>query len=178
MPIAGIEQPEILQIQKNLRLRKFDGVYDFAFEWYQDEETVYLVDGIRKKYNWETLKCMYEYLDKQGELYFIEVLEGDIFKPIGDVTFWQADMPIVIGAKDYRGKGIAKKVIGTLIQRGKLLGYTEQYVNEIYEYNVASRKCFERMGFTAYERTEKGNRFVLTDASFVCFGSTTDEDTL
>lgn len=161
MAIEGIVQPEILIINDTLRLRKFDGVYDFAFDWYQDEETVYLVDGVRKKYSQETLKCMYEYLDKQGELYFIEVLEGDTFKPIGDVTFWQMDMPIVIGDKAYRGKGIAKQVIGALIQRGKLLGYTELYVNEIYEFNIVSRKCFESMGFEACDTTEKGNKFVL-----------------
>lgn len=161
MAIEGIVQPEILKINDTLRLRKFDGIYDFAFDWYQDEETVYLVDGVRKKYSQETLKCMYEYLDKQGELYFIEVLECDEFKSIGDVTFWQNDMPIVIGDKTYRGKGIAKQVIGALIQRGKLLGYTELYVNEIYEFNIASRKCFESMGFVAYEKTEKGRKFVL-----------------
>ena len=161
MPITGIEQPEILQISDNLRLRKFDEIYDFAFDWYQDEETIYLVDGVRKKYSQETLTCMYEYLDKQGELYFIEVLEDCAFRPIGDVTFWQNDMPIVIGEKAYRGKGIAKQVIGALIQRGKLLGYTELYVNEIYEFNLASRKCFESMGFEACEKTEKGNKFVL-----------------
>lgn len=161
MAIEGIVQPEILKINDTLRLRKFDEIYDFAFDWYQDEETVYLVDGVRKKYSQETLKCMYEYLDKQGELYFIEVLECDEFKSIGDVTFWQNDMPIVIGDKTYRGKGIAKQVIGALIQRGKLLGYTELYVNEIYEFNIASRKCFESMGFVAYEKTEKGRKFVL-----------------
>lgn len=160
MAIEGIVQPEILKINDTLRLRKFDGIYDFAFDWYQDEETVYLVDGVRKKYSQETLKCMYEYLDKQGELYFIEVLECDEFKSIGDVTFWQNDMPIVIGDKTYRGKGIAKQVIGALIQRGKLLD-TELYVNEIYEFNIASRKCFESMGFVAYEKTEKGRKFVL-----------------
>ena len=164
MPIIGIEQPEILQIEENLRLRRFDGIYDFAFDWYQDEETVYLVDGVRKKYSRETLRCMYEYLDKQGELYFIEVLVDGVFKTIGDVTFWQEDMPIVIGEKTYRGRGIAKKVIGALVQRGRSLGYTEVYVNEIYEFNVVSRKCFESMGFVAYEKTEKGNRFVLKNS--------------
>ena len=161
MAIKGIKQPEILWISDALRLRKFDGIYDFAFDWYQDEEIVYLVDGVRKKYSQETLKCMYEYLDKQGELYFIEILENDVFKQIGDVTFWQNDMPIVIGDKSYRGKGIAKQVIGALIERGKFLGFTELYVNEIYEFNLASRKCFESMGFEACDKTEKGNKFVL-----------------
>ena len=161
MAIFGIEQPMILQITEELRLRKYDGIYDFAFDWYQDEETVYLVDGVRKPYSAETLKRMYEYLDKQGELYFVEILEDSIYKPIGDVCFWKNDMPIVIGEKSYRGKGIAKKVISALIERGRMLGYDSLQVNEIYEFNIASRKCFEKLGFEAYEKTEKGNRFLL-----------------
>lgn len=161
MAINGVEQPEVIQITEELRLRKYDGMYDFAFEWYQDEETVYLVDGVRKPYSEETLKCMYEYLNKQGELYFIEFLEDEKYKPIGDVCFWMDDMPIVIGEKAYRGKGIASKVIATLIERGKELRYDTLRVNEIYEFNIASRKCFEKLGFEAYKKTNKGNRFLL-----------------
>lgn len=161
MAIDGIEQPVILQVAEGLRLRKYDGIYDFAFEWYQDEDTVYLVDGVRKPYSEETLQCMYEYLNKQGELYFIEVVENDVYKPIGDVCFWKDDMPIVIGEKNYRGKGIATKVISALIERGRILGFDSLRVNEIYEFNMASRKCFEKLGFEAYEKTEKGNSFLL-----------------
>lgn len=40
MSIKGIEQPEYIEIDKKIRLRKFDGKYDFAFEWYQDIDTV------------------------------------------------------------------------------------------------------------------------------------------
>ena len=47
MAIEGVEQPAVLQVDDEIRLRKYDGVYDFAFGWYQDEETVYLVDGVR-----------------------------------------------------------------------------------------------------------------------------------
>lgn len=162
MAIQGIQQPEILQIDEEIRLRKFDGIYDFAFDWYQDAETVYLVDGVRTPYSRETLKCMYEYLDKQGELYFIEVLKDGTYKPIGDVTFWKEDMPIVIGDRAYRGKGIAKKVIKCLIERGKALGYETLRVNEIYGFNEVSRKCFESLGFEPYEKTDKGSRFALT----------------
>ncbi len=161
MAIQGIEQPEVLQVDHGIRLRKYDGVFDFAFEWYQDEETVYLVDGVRKSYSYETLTCMYEYLNKQGELYFIEVQEHDIWRPIGDVCFWKNDMPIVLGDKAYRGKGIAKKVIARLIERGKELGYETLHVNEIYDFNIISRKCFESLGFVVCEQTEKGNRFAL-----------------
>ena len=45
MPIPDVEQPNILPIDDALRLRKFDDHFDFAFDWYQDAETVWLVDG-------------------------------------------------------------------------------------------------------------------------------------
>ena len=161
MAILGMEQPEIIQIGDDLRLRKYDGNHDFALEWYQDEETVYLVDGNRVPYSVDRLNKMYEYLNEHGELYFIEVLEGDGYRPVGDVTFWKDDMPIVIGDKKYRGRKLGQRVIAALVERGKKLGYTSLHVEEIYEYNIASRKCFESVGFSAYEKTERGNRFVL-----------------
>lgn len=161
MPIKEIHQPHIIQIDDSLRLRKYAGVFDFAYEWYQDIETVYLVDGIRKAYTFENLKRMYEYLNHQGELYFIEVMEENGYKPVGDVTFWQEDMPIVIGDKNYRGKKIGRRVIDALVQIGRKLGYSKIYVNEIYDYNTASKRCFESAGFKAYDKADKGKRYVL-----------------
>lgn len=83
----------VIQIEDALRLRRFDGKYDFALEWYQDPETVRLVDGKAAPYSYEALTRMYSYLNSKGELYFIEVMENGEWKPIGDVTFWQEDMP-------------------------------------------------------------------------------------
>ena len=161
MPIPNTNQPEMLPVDDSLRLRKFDGCFAFALAWYQDEDLVYLVDGVRRSYTRETLGNMYRYLDKQGELYFIETLREGTWKPIGDVTFWRDDMPIVIGESSYRGKGIGRKVVSALIQRGRELGYDRLFVNEIYEYNVGSRKCFENAGFRVLKKTEKGNRFYI-----------------
>lgn len=161
MPINGTVQPEIVKIDDSIRLRRFDGVYDFALDWYQDEDTVYLVDGDRKLYDPELLKRMYEYLDSQGECYFIEYMENGAFRPIGDVTFWQEDMPIVIGDKSLRGLGIGRRVVSALVERGRSLGYKRLCVEEIYDWNTASRKCFESVGFKAMEKTEKGWSFEL-----------------
>ena len=161
MAIQGIEQPEIIQIDDALRLRKYDGVHDFALTWYQDEETVWLVDGKRNLYTPERLNGMYRYLNEAGELYFIEVCENGAYKPVGDVTFWQEDMPIVIGDPDYRGKGIGRRVISALIARGKELGYDHLAVEEIYDWNIGSRRCFESVGFVACEKSEKGSSYRL-----------------
>lgn len=162
MAIQGIEQPAVIQIDESLRLRKYDEVYDFALEWYQDEDMVYMVDGARSTYDMDRLTRMYEYLNKVGELYFIEILENERFKPIGDVTFWQDDMPIVIGDAHYRGKGIGRKVISALVQRGRSLGFGYVSVGEIYDWNEPSRRCCESVGFRAYEKTEKGSKYRLT----------------
>lgn len=161
MAISGVEQPEIVQIGDALRLRKFNGRFDFALPWYQDEKLVYLVDGKKDLYTMERLEQMYRYLDVMGELYFIEVLEENCYKPVGDVTFWQEDMPIVIGVSEFRGKGIGRKVISALVKRGKALNYNALYVDEIYDFNEGSRRCFESVGFKAYEKTERGSRYRL-----------------
>lgn len=159
MAIQGIEQPELIQIDETLRLRKFDDHYEFALAWYQDEETNYLVDGKRGTYDYARLSGMYHYLENKGELYFIEVLENGTYTPIGDVAFWQKDMPIVIGDRSYRGRQIGRKVVFALVQRGKALGYDHLEVDEIYDWNDGSRRCFESVGFQAYEKTEKGSRY-------------------
>ena len=159
MAILGVDQPESIEINQVLRLRRFDGTADFAFAWYQDEELVYLVDGVKKPYSRETLRGMYAYLDAHGELYFIEALEDGAFVPIGDVTFWREDMPIVIGNPAYRGRGIGRQVIMALMERGRQLGYDRLGVREIYDFNEASIRCFTACGFLPVERTEKGWRY-------------------
>ena len=161
MPIPNIEQPELIMVDDTLRLRRFDDRFSFAFGWYRDPETVWLVDGVRRPYSRETLGNMYHYLDRHGELYFIEAREEVAFCPIGDVCFWQEDMPIVIGEPAYRGRGIGAQVVSALIERGKELGYSRLYVNEIYDYNAGSRRCFEKAGFRVCEKTEKGARMKL-----------------
>ena len=161
MPIPGIKQPDLLEIDNMLRLRKYDGICDFALSWYQDENLVYLVDGKREPYTMERLKRMYTYLDAHGELYWIEINDNNHYVPIGDVTFWQEDMPIVIGDKTFHGNHIGRKVLKALVARGDFLGYHTLYVQEIYDFNIASQKCFESVGFQPYEKTEKGNRYRL-----------------
>ena len=68
-------------------------------------------EGVSEPYTCEKLTNMYRYLNDKGELYFIEVREAGEWKPIGDVTFWQEDMPIVIGDARYRGRGIGRRYV-------------------------------------------------------------------
>lgn len=161
MPIPGIEQPGLIPIDGELRLRAYDGEHGFALRWYQDAELVYLVDGVREPYTAEKLDRMYRWLDAHGELYFIEARQGELWRPIGDVTFSQEDLPIVIGEAEYRGRGVGGRVLCALIERGRALGYAQLGVQMIYHYNAASLRCFEKAGFAVSGRTEKGVRCTL-----------------
>ncbi len=159
MPIHGIKQPEYILINDEMRLRKYDGNYEFAYDWYQDRETCYLVNGVDTPMKRESVEVMYEYLNVHGELYFIEYLENGKYIPIGDVTFWREDMPIVIGNPAYRKRGLGYLVVKKLTERAKELKYDKIYVDEIYNYNQGSARCFEKAGFLPYEKTEKGYRY-------------------
>lgn len=147
----------MIQITDTLRLRPYDGKCKFALEWYQDRELLDLVDGKESRpYDMERLIKMYEYLSNRGELYFIEIKQGNDFVPIGDVTLSIEDLPIVIGEKCYRGEGIGSKVIEALKLRASALGYKQLGVREIYDYNIASQKLFEKQGFNKVKKTDKG----------------------
>ena len=161
MPLAGIIQPEILAIDDTLRLRKYDGRHDFAEIWYQDAETLQMIGGNTTVYDAEKVTRMYNYLDARGELYFIELRDGGGFRPIGDVTWWKDDMPIVIGDASCRGKGIGRRVIGALIQRARSLGLASLGVDEIFHYNAASRRAFEACGFEKSAKSDAGISMTL-----------------
>ncbi|WP_333674125.1 GNAT family N-acetyltransferase [Streptococcus parasuis] len=156
MAITGIEQADILEIDKQVRLRRYDGQHDFAFEWHQDLELVWLIDGNKEPYTLDRLNRMYGYLSKSGECYFIEILENGQFLPIGDVTLLRDDFAIAIGDKRYWNKGIGTKVLQRMVERARELGFVEILVEEIYDWNLGSRKLFEKCGFEAVEKTKKG----------------------
>ncbi len=60
-----------------------------------------------------------------------------------------------------RGRGIGRKVILALAERGRALGFPCLYVRKIYDYNIASGKCFESAGFQVFEKVEGGESFRL-----------------
>lgn len=162
MALDGFAQPELLAVDETLRLRRYCDDCAFALAWYQDRETLLLVDGADRPYDMARLLRMYRYLAARGEVYFIEVRDGAAgWRPIGDVTLCREDLPIVIGERALRGRGIGRRVLGALIARGKALGLSHLAVQEIYHYNIGSQKLFESLGFQAVEDTGKGRRYRL-----------------
>ena len=108
-----MEQPKLLEINKYLWLRKYDGYLDFALIWHQDLELVWLIDGDQECYSLDLLNRMYDYLSKNGECYFIEIFEDDQFIPIGDLTLFADDFAIAIGDRRYWKKDPERQIKGS-----------------------------------------------------------------
>lgn len=155
-PISPVQY---LMVKENIRLRPvgLDDV-DIAMPWYQDMEVLKYTAGIERNipYDRETVKSMYHYLMNIGECYIIEVKEKSSWIPVGDVTLSEETIPIVIGKKEYWGRGIAKQVLLYLIRRAKDIGYTRIRAKEIYDYNYRSLNLFNSLGFTEVRKTEHG----------------------
>lgn len=162
MPIENTVQPELLPVSDALRLRKYDGVHHFTLSWYQDPETVWLVDGDRDVYTPEKLDKMYAHQDTHGELYFIEALEKNDWRPIGDVCLSPDDFSIVIGEETYRAKGVGRAVVSALIERARTLGWRRVRVGGVYDFNAGSRRLFTSLGFREETQTEKGHSYILS----------------
>jgi len=150
---------QYLTVHENIRLRpvSLDDV-DIAMPWYQDMEVLKYTAGIERNipYDRETVKSMYPYLMNIGECYIIEVKEKSSWIPVGDVTLSEETIPIVIGKKEYWGRGIARQVLLYLIRRAKDIGYTRIRVKEIYDFNDRSLNLFKSLGFTDVRKTEHG----------------------
>lgn len=142
-------KPKFILVSDNIRLISLDNSqWKIALPWYQDKDILYFSEGVTDKvYSLDTIYRMYKYLESTGELYFIQILENGNYKTIGDVAISKNNMPIVIGDKNYWGKGIGKKVILKLLERGKQLEFKSIYVPKIYLYNKRSTNLFESVGF-------------------------------
>lgn len=145
---SGLEAPLSDGVVRLRPFRVEDPAARMALEWYRDREVLDGVGGVDEEpYDEARVGRMYQYLRSHGELYFIEVNQHGDWVPIGDVTLAPDTIPIVIGAKEWRARGIGARVLALLIQRARVLGYAEMWAKEIWAHNIASQRLFERMGF-------------------------------
>jgi len=166
MAFNGVSQPEYINIEDGLRLRAYDGNHLTGLTWYQNPVVYYNSEGITdpsKIPDENYVKGMYDWFQNNGksEMYFIEVLKDGAFIPIGDAAVQEQNPPIVIGVDEYRGKGIGKKVLARIIERARELGIALIHSTEIYEYNIASQKLYESLGFKCVEVKGKSRFYEL-----------------
>ena len=157
MPINNIPQPEIIDISDCLRLKKYDGSYEKALKGYRDPYVYQNSEGIfdtDKIPDADYVRGMFEYLDGEGELYFIEALEDGVWNAVGDITFKNVNPPIAIWKEQYRSRGIGTAVMNVMISRLRELGYVRITGSTVYKWNTASQRMHERLGFEKTEENE------------------------
>ncbi len=151
------QQPEIIEIEQALRLRKFDGNIERMVEGYKDPVVYQNSEGIfdeDKIPDINYISGMCKYLENVGEFYFIEVIENGEYVPIGDVTIKSENPPIAIWQEKYRGIGIGTKVMKTVIKRLSALGCKKITGTSIFKWNTASQKMHEGLGFVRVDETD------------------------
>ncbi|OFZ37379.1 MAG: hypothetical protein A2504_16490 [Bdellovibrionales bacterium RIFOXYD12_FULL_39_22] len=136
-------------IDNDLRLRPIDLEQDLenALRWYSDPEVLYFSEASDVPFDKTLTMGMYNYFLKRGEVYIIEVLRGGNWFQVGDAVITQDSIPIVIGEKEFRGKGFGKRVLRMMVNRAKEIGYEKMTVSGIYTYNHRSRHIYETAGF-------------------------------
>ena len=157
MPIKNIEQPTVIEIGDDIRLLKYNGDYDIALIGYQDPYVYQNSEGIfddTKKPDINYIKGMFEWLNNNGELYYIQIREGQDFISIGDVTIKDVNPPIAIWYGKYRGIGIGTKVMKIVIKRLKELGYEKITGTTVYKWNESSQRMHEKLGFVKVDENE------------------------
>lgn len=157
MPLLNITQPEVIEVNSWLQLRKYDGNFELFLPGYQNPAVYQNSEGIFEKSkipDLDYVKGMCNYLNKVGELYYIEVKENTGFVPIGDVTIKNENPPIAIWRDEYRTKGIGFAVMKVVIARLKELGYKKIVGSTVYKWNVASQGLHEKLGFSRVEERE------------------------
>lgn len=131
-----------LLISDDLYLTKYFPAHKISLNWYLDKETVKMVDNSDTVYDLDQLKKMYEYLDKNGILFYIVHKN----KLIGDCAIFDDKMLAIVIDKEYRGRKIGGKVLDGLITlaKEKDLAYLKA---EIYDFNKVSKSLFQNHGF-------------------------------
>ena len=158
MPLDNINQPEMIRLSDMLRLKKYDGHFEQALPGYQDPFVYQNSEGIfddAKKPNSEYVERMCRYLNKVGELYYIEAKEPGKFIPIGDVTVKPENPPIAIWRDDYRVRGIGFAVMTAVVDRLRALGFDRITGSTVYVWYIASQRLHEKLGFQELSRDEK-----------------------
>lgn len=133
-------------IDKDIKLVKYYPNYSTALAWYQDLELCKQVDNRDTVYDLATLKAMYKYLNKKGDLYYIKYKN----RLCGDVCLQDDGEINIVISKEFQNKHIGRRVIEEIIAMAK-----EKNIQElnavIYSFNTQSQRMFESVGFKRIE---------------------------
>lgn len=139
-----------------------DAAADYA--WKKDAEIAYLDATFPTEVPFSRYLIEYReelsHLDSQRRRFAIETLDG---KHVGNCSFYdineyskEAELGIIIGDKDYWGKGYGSDAIAVLLN----YIFTELKLERVYlhtlENNAPAQRCFQKCGFITCGAVRRG----------------------
>lgn len=108
----------------------------------------------------------YERIAKGDDIVYLAIYEASTMRPIGGVNLHKinkahrsAELGIMIGEKDLRGKGYGTEAVQLMCD----FGFNALGLNSImlltYEFNVAGQKAYEKVGFKEIGRRREARWF-------------------
>lgn len=122
---------------------------NYFAKWWRDKELLKLTSGILKRISDQEVKKYFtNILKSEKDYHFIIVLDK---KVIGHISLakrrnWWYETQVVIGEKQYWGKGLGSKAINLLIKKSKTLGVSKIYL-EVRPTNTRAIRAYQRCGF-------------------------------
>ena len=129
------------------KIKKTDKKY-FA-KWWRDKELLKLTSGILRLISDEELeKYFLTILKNRSDHHFMIIVDDQI---IGHIVLAQRrgnwhETQVVIGEKQYWGKGYGTKAIETLLKKAKKLAVSKMYL-EVRPTNARAIRAYEKCGF-------------------------------
>ena len=140
---------------KNILLRKLvlDDVSVEYLHWLNDYNTVRFTESRHGVHTMESLKDFISHVNNESN-YCFAIIDIQSGKHIGNIkignihpVYKYADVGLIIGEKEFWGKGIATEAIQLCIEFAfKQLKLHRLYAG-IYDVNIGSIKAFEKAGF-------------------------------
>ncbi len=147
VPIIDVEDLRTGKTKPRIVDREIAWIPYYPYEevtlpWYRDAKLVKQVDNQEELYTSEKLQRMYDYLDANGNLWYI-VRRGRI---VGDISLRDSGEIAIVIDPDYQNRHIGRRCVTELLQVAREKGM-EQVKAEIYDFNAQSRKMFLAAGF-------------------------------
>lgn len=140
-------------VDEEIILVRYYPNYKTTLAWYQDLDLCKQVDNRDTAYDLDLLKCMYKYLSRHGDLFYVKYKN----RLCGDVCLQSSGEVNIVIAKPFQNRHIGRRVIKGIIQLAKEKHISELHA-EIYTFNTQSQKMFQRIGFTKVD----DEHYVLT----------------
>lgn len=133
---------KIRRVDDDIRLIPYYPNEEVTLKWYQDPDVCKQVDNIDYVYDRERLERMYEFLDSNSSLYYIEY-QGVL---VGDVSLRDNSEIAIVICKEYQNRHIGRRCIRDMIKLAEEKKMQSIKAN-IYSFNEQSRKMFLSVGF-------------------------------